>query len=157
MTKQDLNRLLAFAIKNEASDVHLSAGSPPLLRVHGKLHRLESAHLSDTDVQRVFDQLLTERQKQTLETRREVDLPYVLPKIARFRTHVFYHLHGLAAAFRAIPTRVRTLEEGRPERAVPAVSVEKRKCAPHRAHRLRQIHHSGCHARSYQPGAARAA
>ncbi len=111
MTKSDLDKLLTYAVQKEASDIHLSAGSPPILRIHGKLRRIESQALPGQALRRVFGEILNERQQQTLAENLELDFAYALPGVARFRTNLFFQLRGEAAAFRTIPDRVRSLEE----------------------------------------------
>lgn len=111
MTKTDLDKLLTFASQKDASDVHLSTGSPPILRIHGTLRRLENTPISGADLRRVFSEILTESQKQTLEKNLELDFAYAIPNVARFRTNLFFQLRGEAAAFRTIPDRVRTLKD----------------------------------------------
>ncbi|RMF63777.1 MAG: type IV pilus twitching motility protein PilT [Calditrichaeota bacterium] len=111
MRKVDLDRLLAFAVQKEASDIHLSAGSPPVLRIHGTLRRLENTPLTSGGLRAVFREILTESQLQTLEKNLELDFAYAIPKVARFRTNLYFQLRGEAAAFRTIPDRVRSLEE----------------------------------------------
>jgi len=111
MTKEELDKLLAFAAQKDASDIHLSAASPPILRIHGRLRRLENTPLSSDSLRTLFDEILTEKQKQTLKEHLEIDFAYAVPGVARFRTNLFFQLRGEAAAFRTIPDRVRSLEE----------------------------------------------
>ncbi|MCZ6819037.1 MAG: type IV pilus twitching motility protein PilT [Calditrichaeota bacterium] len=111
MTKEELDKLLAFAAQKDASDIHLSADSPPILRIHGRLRRLENTPLSSDSLRTLFDEILTEKQKQTLKENLEIDFAYAVPGVARFRTNLFFQLRGEAAAFRTIPDRVRSLEE----------------------------------------------
>ncbi len=111
MTKEELDKLLAFAAQKDASDIHLSAASPPILRIHGRLRRLENTPLSSDSLRTLFDEILTEKQKQTLKENLEIDFAYAVPGVARFRTNLFFQLRGEAAAFRTIPDRVRSLEE----------------------------------------------
>ncbi len=111
MEKTDLDKLLTFAFQKEASDIHLSAGGPPILRIHGQLRRLESAVLTSDNLQTMFSAILTDKQRKRLREDQELDFAYAVPKVARFRTNLFLQLRGEAAAFRTIPDRVRTLEE----------------------------------------------
>ena len=111
MNKEDLDKLLSFACQQDASDIHLSAGSPPIFRIHGKLRRLESTVLTGENLRSLFSSLLTEKQKQRLLEDQELDFAYAVPGVARFRTNLFFQLRGEAAAFRTIPERVRTLQE----------------------------------------------
>lgn len=111
MQKADLNNLLTYAVKKDASDIHLSAGSPPILRIHGTLRRIESTPVTDEGLKQVFREILTELQQQILEKNLELDFAYNLGNLARFRTNIYFQLRGASAAFRTIPDRVRTLEE----------------------------------------------
>lgn len=111
MTKEELDKLLAFAAQKDASDIHLSAESPPILRIHGRLRRLERNPISSDSLRTLFDEILTEKQKQALKENLEIDFAYAVPGVARFRTNLFFQLRGEAAAFRTIPDGVRSLQE----------------------------------------------
>jgi twitching motility protein PilT len=111
MRKADLNKLLSYAAQNEASDIHLSAGNPPILRIHGTLRRIEGTTLSSENLRTVFADILSEKQKKALLEDLELDFAYAIPGVARFRTNLFFQLRGEAAAFRTIPDTVRALEE----------------------------------------------
>jgi twitching motility protein PilT len=96
----------------EASDLHLTPGSPPVVRVRGQIVRLESFGklVPDTTRDLLYRILSTEQQK-LLETNRNVDLAYSLPGVARFRVNVYFQRQSIAAAFRLIPTEIKSLEE----------------------------------------------
>ncbi len=111
MRKQDLDKLLAYAVQKEASDIHLSSGSQPILRIHGSMRRIESGNVTSEGLRVLFKEILSEDQLNTLEKELELDFAYAVPKLARFRTNLFFQLRGEAAALRTIPDRVRTLEE----------------------------------------------
>ncbi|HEX9653787.1 MAG TPA: type IV pilus twitching motility protein PilT [bacterium] len=111
MRKDDLDKLLAYAVQKEASDIHLSAGGPPILRIHGTLRRIDGAKITSDALRSLFNEILTERQRKTLEDNLELDFAYAVPNLARFRTNLYFQLRGEGAAFRTIPDRVRTLEE----------------------------------------------
>jgi len=111
MRKADHDKLLTFAHQKEASDVHLSAGSPPVFRIHGKLRRVESTILSSENLRTLFAEILSEKHKNNFGENMELDFAYSVPKIARFRTNLFLQLRGEAAAFRTIPDRIRSLSE----------------------------------------------
>lgn len=111
MQKADLDKLLVFAAQKDASDIHLSAGTQPILRIHGELRRLERSMVTSTGLRTMFKEILTDEQHQTLEGEHELDFAYAIPGTARFRTNLFYQLRGEAAAFRTIPDRVRPLSE----------------------------------------------
>jgi len=126
MTKDDLDKLLNFAFQQDASDIHLSAGSPPILRIHGRLRRLESSILTGENMRSLFGTLLTEKQKKRLQEEQELDFAYAVPGVARFRTNLFFQLRGEAAAFRTIPERVRTLEELHVPRGIGQLCKERK-------------------------------
>ena len=107
-----IDDLLRKMAEREASDLHLTAGSEPVVRVRGQLERLAGTDKLTPEVVRdlVYRILSTEQQK-ILETRRSVDLSYSLPTIARFRVNVFFQRSTLGAAFRLIPTQIKSLDE----------------------------------------------
>ncbi len=96
----------------EASDLHLTPGSPPVVRVRGQIVRLDTFEklVPDTSRDLMYRILSTEQQK-ILETNRNVDLAYSVPGIARFRVNVYFQRQSIAAAFRLIPTEIKSLEE----------------------------------------------
>jgi twitching motility protein PilT len=107
-----IDDLLRRMAEREASDLHLTSGSEPVIRVRGRLERLEGTDKLTPEVVRdlVYRILSTEQQK-ILETRRSVDLSYSLPTVARFRVNVFFQRATLGAAFRMIPTQIKSLDE----------------------------------------------
>jgi twitching motility protein PilT len=101
----------------EASDLHLTPGSAPVVRIRGSLERLEGEKLTPDSVRDLVYRILSTEQQKTLEVRRHVDMAYSLPGVARFRVNVFFQRATLGAAFRMIPTEIKTLDElGLPER-----------------------------------------
>jgi twitching motility protein PilT len=126
MRKTDLDKLLTYAVQKEASDIHISAGSPPILRIHGTLRRIESAPITGEGLRTVFEDILTEQQRKTLEETLELDFAYAIPNVARFRTNLFFQLRGEAAAFRTIPDRVRSLEELRAPKGIYQLCRQKK-------------------------------
>lgn len=111
MTGADLNKLLQYAVRQEASDIHLSAGLPPILRIHGALRRLDTAPLTKVAMERLLSDLLTEQQMAKYRDQNELDFAYAVAEVARFRTNVFRQLRGPAIALRVIPDKVRSLKE----------------------------------------------
>jgi twitching motility protein PilT len=96
----------------EGSDLHITAGTPPAVRVHGDLKRLESYPvLEPATLQKMIYAILTQKQREKLEQNLELDASYSLPGKARFRVNVYYQREALGAAFRFIPFRIRSLEE----------------------------------------------
>ncbi|MFQ5706417.1 MAG: type IV pilus twitching motility protein PilT [bacterium] len=118
MRKTDLDKLLTYAVQKEASDVHLSSGSPPILRIHGLLRRVEGSLITSEGLHAAFAEILTEKQRQTLAESHELDFAYEIPGVARFRTNLFVQLRGQSAAFRTIPERIRSLEELRAAKGI---------------------------------------
>jgi twitching motility protein PilT len=107
-----IDELLRRMAECEASDLHLTSGSEPVIRVRGRLERLDGTEKLTPEVVRdlVYRILSTEQQK-ILETRRSVDLSYSLPTVARFRVNVFFQRATLGAAFRLVPTQIKSLDE----------------------------------------------
>jgi len=126
MQKADLDKLLNFAVQKDASDIHLSAGNPPILRIHGTLRRLENTEITGSGLRSVVAEILTEKQRQTLEEDLELDFAYAIPNVARFRTNLFFQLRGEAAAFRTIPDRIRPLEELRAPKGIHQLCRERK-------------------------------
>ena len=112
----DIRQLLVFAKERGASDLHLSAGSAPIVRIDGLLQRLKSPPLEDTDLREGLYGLLTPQQKKTFEEKLECDFSWALDEDTRYRVNLFRQLRGVAAVFRVIPVQVRGFEElGLPE------------------------------------------
>jgi twitching motility protein PilT len=107
----DIAELLAFAQKHNASDLHLSAGLPPLIRVDGEIKRINVDPLDDRTVHNMVYDIMNDKQQKDYEEFLEVDFSFELPKIARFRVNAFNQLRGPACVFRTIPTKVLTLEQ----------------------------------------------
>jgi twitching motility protein PilT len=107
-----IDELLRKTVEREASDLHLSAGSPPVVRVNGHLERLPELPDTEPDEIRmlIYRILSTEQQKQ-LETKRQFDFSYSVPGLARFRVNAYFQRTSIGAAFRQIPARIKTLEE----------------------------------------------
>jgi len=107
----DIASLLGFAVKNKASDLHLSAGLPPMIRVHGDMRRLNVEPLDNTQVRAMIYDIMSDSQRKTYEEFLETDFSFELPDIARFRVNAYNQGRGASAVFRTIPTKVLTLEE----------------------------------------------
>ena len=107
----DIAELLAFAHKHNASDLHLSAGLPPLIRVDGEIKRINVDPLDDRTVHNMIYDIMNDKQQKDYEEFLEADFSFELPKIARFRVNAFNQLRGPGAVFRTIPTKVLTLEQ----------------------------------------------
>lgn len=107
----DLSALLTLAVQSDASDLHLSSGEPPILRVHGDLQRLDSPPLTREAVRSLIDRLLDDDQRNTFAAARELDFAYDLGAIGRFRVNVFLQQRGEGAVFRLIPSTIPTIEQ----------------------------------------------
>jgi len=107
----DISELLAFVVKNRASDLHLSAGLPPMIRVHGDIRRINLPALEHKDVHSMIYDIMNDAQRKTYEEHLECDFSFAIPGLARFRVNAFVQQRGAAAVMRTIPTKVLTLEE----------------------------------------------
>lgn len=107
----DITELLAFSVKNGSSDLHLSAGLPPLIRVDGDLRRINLPSLDHKDVQGLIYEIMNDRQLKEYEENLECDFSFAVPKLARFRVNAFVQDRGAGAVFRTIPSEVLTLEQ----------------------------------------------
>jgi twitching motility protein PilT len=109
--KLEINELLEEVIKRGASDLHITVGVPPVLRVNGVLQRMDLPKLSSDETREMVYSILTARQRETLETNLEFDLSYSVPGSARFRVNAYFQRNSLGAAFRIIPYRIKSIEE----------------------------------------------
>ncbi|GAB6068685.1 type IV pilus twitching motility protein PilT [Methylothermus subterraneus] len=107
----DIAELLAFAVKNNASDLHLSAGLPPMIRVDGDIRRINIPPLEHKEVHALIYDIMNDKQRRDYEEFLETDFSFELPGIARFRVNAFHQDRGAAAVFRTIPSKVLTLDE----------------------------------------------
>jgi twitching motility protein PilT len=113
-----VDELLTQTVEREASDLHISAGSPPVIRVNGHLQRLPNTpKMEPDDIRTLIYRILSTEQQKQLETKRQFDFSYSIPGLARFRVNAYFQRASVGAAFRQIPARIKTLEElGMPER-----------------------------------------
>jgi twitching motility protein PilT len=107
----EITELLDFAIQNGASDLHLSGGNPPILRIDGGLRRVKSAPLSGDIIRSMVHTLMSEAQRAQYEAELEADFSIAFGDDARFRVNAFTNKDGAAAVFRTIPTVIKTLEQ----------------------------------------------
>ena len=107
----DITELLAFSVKNKASDLHLSSGLPPMIRVHGDVRRINLPPMEHKDVHGMVYDIMNDGQRKVFEETLECDFSFEIPNLARFRVNAFNQQRGAAAVFRTIPTKVLTLEE----------------------------------------------
>jgi twitching motility protein PilT len=106
-----IDELFKIMVDQGASDLHLVAGAPPFLRLHGNMVPLNFKNLSNQDVQGLVFEILTEKQKKVFIEKWELDIAYPAPNIGRFRCNVFMQRKGLGAVFRVIPEKIRTPAE----------------------------------------------
>lgn len=107
----DITQLLAFVMQNDASDLHLSAGNPPIVRVYGSLKRLKSDSLTNESIRGMLYSIMTDDQRAEFEKNLELDFAISFGEKARFRVNAFTNRQGAAAVFRTIPSVVPTMEE----------------------------------------------
>ncbi len=107
----DIAELLAFTHKNNASDLHLSAGLPPMIRIDGDMRRLNVPTLDHKTVHALVYDIMSDKQRRDYEEFLEVDFSFEIPGVSRFRVNAFNQHRGASAVFRVIPSQVLTLEE----------------------------------------------
>lgn len=107
----NMHQLLKTMIEKGASDLHITTGSPPQLRIDGKLHPLKLPPLSPQETKQLTYSVLTDAQKHKFEETNELDLSFSVQKLSRFRGNVFVQRGNVAGAFRAIPFKIKTFEE----------------------------------------------
>ncbi len=107
----DITELLAFSVKNKASDLHLSADMPPIIRVDGHIRKIDVPALTNKDVHGLIYDIMNDHQRKVYEEELETDFAFEVPGLARFRVNVFNTFHGSAGVFRTIPSNVITLDE----------------------------------------------
>jgi len=107
----DISELLIFAQEQGASDIHISAEEPPIIRLHGELRKLEMDPLPKETLHKMIYEVLNDRQRKTLEETKELDFSMDMGKYGRFRVNCFYQQRGEAAVFRTIPTEILSFEQ----------------------------------------------
>ena len=98
-----IDDLLVQMVGRGASDLHLTVGTPPAIRVRGELERLEGPPLTPDDTQQLLYRILSTEQQKQLEVKRQIDTSHAIPGLARFRVNVYFQRESLGAAFRVIP------------------------------------------------------
>ena len=106
----DIFDLLGIAVKSKASDLHLSAGLPPMIRLHGDVQQLDLPALNQHALEAMLNRLMSDEQRELLETTLECDFSFEVPDLARFRANMFYQSRGTSAVFRVIPSQVQSLD-----------------------------------------------
>ena len=107
----DITELLAFSVKNKASDLHLSSGLPPMIRVHGDVRRINLPAMEHKDVHAMVYDIMNDGQRKHYEDTLECDFSFEIPNLARFRVNAFVQNRGAAAVFRTIPSKILSLED----------------------------------------------
>ncbi len=107
----DISDLLAFSVKNKASDLHLSAGLPPMIRVHGDVRKINVPVMDHSQVHDMVYDIMNDGQRKVYEETLECDFSFEIPNLARFRVNAFNHNRGSGAVFRTIPSKILTLEQ----------------------------------------------
>ena len=107
----DITELLAFSVKNKASDLHLSSGLPPMIRVHGDVRRINLPAMEHKDVHSMVYDIMNDGQRKHYEEILECDFSFEIPNLARFRVNAFNQNRGAAAVFRTIPSKIMSLED----------------------------------------------
>lgn len=114
--KLDIDELLTFTVNSGASDLHLSTGSNPMVRIHGLLRKLDMPLMTPEGMEHIARSVLTEEQWERFEEMKEIDLSKKLDDIARFRVNIFQQINGIGGVFRTIPSEIKSFEElGLPE------------------------------------------
>ncbi|MCF6346253.1 MAG: type IV pilus twitching motility protein PilT [Thiomicrorhabdus sp.] len=107
----EITQLLEFSVQQGASDLHLSSGQPPIIRIHGDIQRIEAPAFDAEELQTMIYDVMNDEQRRQFESNLEADFSFELPKIARFRANIFQQNRGISAVFRTIPSKVLTLED----------------------------------------------
>ena len=107
----DISELLAFVVKNKASDLHLSAGLPPMIRVHGDVRRINLPAMDHSEVHGMIYDIMNDGQRKAYEENLECDFSFAIPNLARFRVNAFVQNRGAGAVMRTIPSKILSLEE----------------------------------------------
>jgi twitching motility protein PilT len=107
----NIQELLAFSVKNKASDLHLSAGMPPLIRVDGDIRRIDVPHLEHKEVYALVYEIMNDKQRKIYERDFECDFSFEVPNLARFRVNAFVQNRGAGAVFRTIPSKILSMDQ----------------------------------------------
>ncbi|MCK9227286.1 MAG: type IV pilus twitching motility protein PilT [Syntrophorhabdaceae bacterium] len=107
----DISELLRFALESGGSDLHISAGEPPVIRIHGEMTKVDLPPLDKEDVHNMIYDILSDFQRKVFEEHLELDFSFGLGEIARFRVNVFKQHRGESAVFRTIPSKIPSFDE----------------------------------------------
>lgn len=106
-----ISELLSFSVRNQASDLHLSAGMPPMIRVHGEVKKINLPVMEHDEVQAMLHSIMSDDLRNNYASHLEVDFSFEIPNLARFRVNAFHQQRGAAAVLRTIPSKVLTLQD----------------------------------------------
>ncbi|MCK9990263.1 MAG: type IV pilus twitching motility protein PilT [Rugosibacter sp.] len=107
----DITELLTFVVKNNASDLHLSAGLPPMIRVHGDVRRINLPPMEHKEVHSMIYDIMNDGQRKVYEENLECDFSFAVPNLARFRVNAFVQNRGAGAVMRTIPSKILSLDD----------------------------------------------
>src|SRR3989338_1558060 len=107
----DITELLTFIVKNKASDLHLSAGLQPMIRVNGDIRRINLPAMEHKDVHAMIYDIMSDGQRKVYEENLECDFSFAVPNLARFRVNAFVQNRGAAAVMRTIPSTILSLTD----------------------------------------------
>jgi twitching motility protein PilT len=107
----DITELLTFVVKNKASDLHLSSGMPPMIRVHGDVRKINLPPMEHKEVHGMIYDIMNDGQRKVYEENLECDFSFAVPNLARFRVNAFVQNRGAAAVMRTIPSKILSLED----------------------------------------------
>ena len=134
--------------EQNASDLHLMAGQPPALRIHGDIERIKYKVLENDELRAMLYEIAGEEKIKLFEETGDVDFGYEIPGLARYRANFFMQKNGVAAVFREIPSTIMSCEQlGLPAGDLQTGHPAARTGDRHRAHRQWEIHHPGGHHR----------
>lgn len=120
----EIDKLFQLMVSQKASDLHLSAGAPPYLRIHGEMVPLQHPPLDNEAVQALVFEIMTDRQKRIFVENWELDCSYQVKDLARFRVNIYMQQRGLGAVFRVIPEKLQTAKElGLPTQITDLINV----------------------------------
>lgn len=122
----DIAELLAFSAKNKASDLHLSSGLPPMIRVHGDVRRINLPPLDSKTVHDMIYDIMNDGQRKMLEETLECDFSFEIPGLSRFRVNAFIQNRGPGAVFRTIPSKILSLEDLKAPQIFKEISMQPR-------------------------------
>ncbi len=107
----DITELLTFGVSNKASDMHLSSGLPPMLRVNGEIRKVNLPPLESNQVKSMVYDIMNDNIRKVFEQNMEVDFAFEIPNVSRFRANIFMQSRGIGAVFRTIPSKILSLEK----------------------------------------------